>query len=198
MRPHSSLRFFWLIFFIFLSGCSIAKRGVESHSYYSTDSPNIKVTVNKDFSYQPGKTGEFPHQFLDNERHRIIFFQHLLHYPIQNKVDYYNDPESWIYVSSENFEELGRYTKEMVGEKWYVQEYVGHPSTANCFLARKLSAFTYRYDVMTMMYIWEIPPYRCKDWKYLGELSSSQQQYLADFRAGFAEDLEIESYMQEE
>jgi len=177
------------------SGCALPRRGMlDTNIYYSNQSPNIKITVKENFHYKKGESQKFQHQFFDRENHRIVYIQHYLHEPNQTQIDYYGNPEKWIYESSDSIFDIERFTEKNLGEKWYVQDYVKHVSTMACFMVRDFKAFTSRNDVFRLMYVWQMPPYLCEKWSFVKSLDDSQQQYLREFREGLAGDIQMEEY----
>ncbi len=186
-----------LFFCIVISGCSIPRRGLlEDNVFFSTQSPNVQITVNRDFLYTKGKLGEWEHQFFDNENHKVIYIHHVLHNPNENNIDYFNDPEHWIYRSSDNTVDLERSAMNIYENKWYVQDFIEHSSTASCHMARKLSTFTSMHDLLHVLYAMEIPPYTCSSWLSTKSLSTSQNEFIEKFKKGFKEDIQIEKYIE--
>lgn len=178
-----------------VSGCIHTKRGMlENNTYFSNQNPSVQIRFGQNYEYHKGGRGQYQHQFTDQEKHRMAFIHVFLHAANQTQVDYYNNPESWIYSAPSGSVELNRFVTEMIGEKWYVQDAVYHPSTASCVLIRDLSVFTDTHDVFNLRYSWEIPPYKCGNWKTVNSLSLSEQQYFDKFLAAFAEDVIITEF----
>jgi hypothetical protein len=189
----------FLAMILVIPGCSLPKRGmIDTHQYSSTQSPNIKVSVHGDFIYQKGKNGKFRHQFLDHEKHRLVYLHHIPHRPDDNRICSFHDPSRWIYASSSDNVEIERFVTTMAGEKWYGQDFVKHASTVTCLMVRKLSTYTARHDLFHVLYLWEMPPYLCKEWSSAEVLNEAQQRYLEKFRKGFASDIVIEEYEEKE
>lgn len=188
-----------LSFFLLLPGCSLTRRGVmEGNVYFSTKSPNVKISISEGFNYQKSSSGPPQHQFVEEEKHRFVYIHHIKHAANENIIDYFNNPEHWIYISSSDDVYIKRFTMDMVREKWYVQDFVNHPSSASCLFVRQLSTFTSWHDLLHVLYVWEIPPYTCSDWKSADSLRDSQQEYIEAFRRGFTEDVQIEEYTEKE
>ena len=166
--------------------------------FFSSKSPNVSVLVNKDFTYRKGEFKEYEHQFHDNENHRIVYIHHTLRSPNENNIDYFHDPEHWIYLTSDDNIDLTRFTKKIHENKWYIQDFVNHASTASCFIARKMSTFTTMHDLLHILYAWEIPPYACSSWTSVRFLNKEQEELIEKFRKSFAEDVTIEKYSFEE
>lgn len=178
-----------------ISGCSLTKRGMlENNTYFSNKNPSVQITLGENYEYHKGGRGQYQHQFSDQENHRMAFVHVFLHDANQTQVDYYNNPEGWIYRTPPNSVELNRFVTEMIGEKWYVQDAVYHPSTAACVLIRDLSVFTDTHDVFKLRYSWEIPPYKCDNWKTVASLSSSEGEYFNKFVAAFSHDITIKEF----
>lgn len=188
--------FFLLLAGMFLcSSCSLPKRGVvDDNRYISNQSPKIEISVGTDFSYIKGEAGEYRHQFHNRADHKFVFLHHIAPPSNQSTIDYFYHPEKWIYNTSEDHVILNRHSQKMVGETWYVQDYVSHPSTAQCYLARQFSTFTLMYDVFHIFYGWEIPPYKCADWSDASNLSEEQENYLEEFRQSFSSDVSIKAF----
>ena len=182
-----------------ISGCSHTKRGMlGNNTYFSNQYPSVQITFGQNYEYHKGGRGQYQHQFSDQENHRMAFVHVFLHDANQSQVDYYNDPEGWIYSTLPDSVELNRFVTEMIGEKWYVQDAVYHPSTAACVLIRDLSVFTETHDVFKLRYFWEIPPYKCDNWKTVDSLSSSEQQYFNKFLAAFSDDVMLTEFQDNE
>lgn len=180
-----------------LSGCVTTKRGMrDNNTFYSTMNPRLEINFGENFEYRKGVLGQYQHQFIDQENHRTAFIHVFLHEANQTQIDYYDNPEKWIFQAPSGSSEIKRFATKMYGEKWYIQDFVYHPSTANCLLIRDLSTFTDAHDVFILRYTWEIPPYKCEDWKNTASLGEEQKQFLEKFQAGFAEDIKIDSYQQ--
>lgn len=195
MKLNRGLIFVCIVVLVATFGCADNRRGVmENNLYYSTQSPNVQIKVRDKFKYRRGATGEFRHQFFDNEGHRIVYIHYVPSEPNETQVDYYYHPDQWIYEQFPNSVEIERFEMDMAGEKWYVRDAVRHVSTASCYMFRDLGVFTDMHDVLKLIYFWEMPPFICKDWKFTDSLSDSQQQYLKEFRDGFAEDIEVTNY----
>lgn len=178
-----------------VSGCAKSHRGVmENNIYYSSQSPNVQIKIKDKFEYRKGATGQYQHQFFDNEGHRLIYIHYQRNDLNENKVDYYEHPDHWIYAQFSNSVELERFEMDMVGEKWYVRDAVRHVSPESCFMYRDLGVFTDMHDLLKLIYFLGIPSYDCKDWKSTHSLSDSQLQLLEEFRDGFTEDIEITNY----
>ncbi|BHH83810.1 hypothetical protein [Desulforhopalus sp. 52FAK] len=169
---------------------------LDSNTYYSTRNPSLEITFGENFEYRKGVLGQYQHQFIDQENHRTAFIHVFLHEANQTQIDYYDNPENWIFQAPSGSTEIKRFATKMYGEKWYIQDLVYHPSTANCLLIRDLSAFTDTHDVFNLRYTWEIPPYKCEDWKGTASLGNEQKKFLEKFQEGFAEDIKIESYQE--
>lgn len=178
-----------------ISGCSLTKRGMlENNTYFSNQNPSVQIALGENYEYYKGGRGQYQHQFSDQENHRMAFVHVFLHDANQTQVDYYNNPEGWIYSTPHNSVELNRFVTEMIGEKWYVQDVVYHPSTAACVLIRDLSVFTDTHDVFKFRYFWEIPPYKCENWKTVASLSPLEGEYFNKFVAAFSSDVTIRAF----
>lgn len=182
-----------------ISGCSHTKRGMlDNNTYFSNQNPNVQITLGENYEYHKGERGQYQHQFSDQENHRMVFVHVFLHNANQTQVDYYDNPEGWIYSTPPDSVELNRFVAEMIGEKWYVQDVVYHPSTAACVLIRDLAVFTDAHDVFKLRYSWEIPPYKCDNWKTANSLSSSEGEYFNKFVAAFSDDVTIREFQDAE
>lgn len=198
MRINKGLIIICLTMLSMNSGC-ISHRGVlDNNTYYSTKSPSLQVKIKDEFEYRKGESGQYQHQFLDNENHRLVYIHFTAHMPNETSVDYYENPDGWIYASIPDSVELERFNMHEAGEKWYVRDIVHHVSTVACLMIRDLGVFTDDHDVLKMLYLWQMPPYVCKDWKSKESLSEAQQQYLNEFRSGFSEDIKISKYIEKE
>ena len=196
MRLRALQLFFLFTMLAMVAGCGMTQRGMkEKNTYFSTQYPGVIIKFGDNFEYHEGDRGEYKHQFIDNENHRLAFVHVFLHPPNETQIDYYHNPERWIYSSPPGSLELNRFVTYMIGEKWYVQDYVYHPSTASCALMRDLSAFADNHDVFKVRYSWEIPPHHCEQWKSVTSLSAAQQEHLKKFQQAFNEEVQITPYI---
>jgi len=192
VKNHLAVILSCFVVVVSLSGCLVTKRGVkEDNIYFSNQHPNVQIKIGENFEYHQGQQGEFQHQFVDLKNHRTAFIHVLLHPANQTQVDYYDNPEHWIYAIPPGSVELDRFVTEIVGEKWFGQDFVYHYDAFDCVLMRDLAVFTDSHDILKLRYSWKIPSGKCDQWKTITTLPDTQQAFLTEFREGFAEDISI-------
>ncbi len=194
LRKHKGLMVICVCVWLGLTGC-LNKRGViDEHIYFSTHYPNIQIEMSKDFSYKKGDPGSYKHQFINEEAHRYIFIHYQLHVANEGRVDYYENPERWIYSKWPDTTEIAKGRMDILGQKWYFRDSVCHTSTASCAMIRDLGRFTGRHDVLKMLYVRDLPPYTCGQWKTASSLTEEQKQHRDEFLKDFDADVEITNY----
>ncbi len=194
LRENKGIMVMCVCVWIGLTACLNKRGALDDRTFFSTHYPNIKIEMSEDFTYQKGDPGSYKHQFFNEEAHRYIFIHYQLHVANEGTVDYYENPERWIYSEWPDTTEIEKGRMEILGKNWYFRDSVCHTSTASCAMIRDLGLFTYRHDVLKMLYVRELPPYTCGQWKSASGLTEAQTQYRKEFLDDFDADVTITNY----
>lgn len=182
------------LIFIGCQGAIGVKRGLLNNStYYSTSNPNIKIVVNDEFQY-PSEQERNEHKFVNTEKHKWVYIRYYPPHPNPNIVDYYNNPDSWIFNNYNGSIELDRGKMEMLSDTWYYRDCFWQASSSTCAIIRDLGNFTSNHSTFKIIYIVEQPPHNCSEWHNDKSLSKKQQDVYNQFLEDLANDLKITNY----
>lgn len=182
-----------LALFLF-SGCSVTKRGLLNEStYYSTDSPNVKITLDDDFTHQPIDEDTSQYEFFTKDGTKGVVISQIKDNTPENIIDYYYPPLTWIFSGISKSEQISTGKTQILQTTWYFCDSIFHES-GGCGLVRTLGLFTYWNDIFSIAYLQGLPSFLCRDWKNTSNLTSSQQLLLSSFHENFDNYIAIESY----
>jgi len=180
-----------------LSSCATTKRGMlKENVYYSTDSPNVQITVDPRFKYAEGDTGELKHQFFDENNGRGFLIHHIKHPPNESQVDYYEHPVHWIFgdIPENNRIDTGEIT--LLNSKWYYCNSAALDG-GKCILARDIRRFTGNNDMFFIKYFELLPSSDCEHWENITEISDRQRKRIDLLVGNFSKFAEITGYIKE-
>lgn len=133
-----------------LTGCisSSVVRGIDKNTYYSSSSPNIQIQVPSHYSYKKGARGYMDHHFQDGENY--VFINFIPHMANETQIDYYYNPETWIFNHVPNSIRINQGTKNILGETWYFCNSV--PSEGRYRLIHDLRHFSPRHNLLSIRF----------------------------------------------
>jgi len=104
-----------------LTGCvsSNVTRGVnkKENVFYSSSNPNIQIQLPKFSTYIEGGKGQMKHQFRDG---RTTIYIHVVNpMPNETQIDYFNNPESWMFSNVPQSEKINKGVLTILDKKWY-------------------------------------------------------------------------------
>lgn len=110
-----------IILCLLLTGCisSSVVRGVnqEEKVFYSSSSPNIQIEFPTYAEYQRMGVGQMTHRFSLGDSSVFVHFEPR---PAnETQVDYYYNPEKWMFSNVKPSEKLTQGTLDVLGKKWY-------------------------------------------------------------------------------
>ena len=155
------------------------------NTYYSTYSPDIQIKVSSDYSYHPGESGHFQHQFKHRSELKYISIHHITEPPNTTQVDYYYNPSNWIFWDIPPSEKIDSGTVNILNKTWYFCHSFRPLLTGACALLKDIAIFTEDHDVLKIKYIKVLPPSDCGDW---------DRQDVENLKADFSKDIEITNY----
>lgn len=179
-----------------ISGCIATRTGlINDHTYFSTDSPNIKVTLPSAFKNTEISGSEIDYTFVNRLDSKVIYIHHELSPPNENAVDYYLEPSTWIFSHIPQSQQISTGTEKILNMTWYYCYSIFFPENKDhCFLNKHLSNFTYQNDIFTIIYSEPLHPYECGNWKDFSELTSDQEKTLSRVNEYFYDAIDISTY----
>ena len=136
------------------SGCvtSKVKRGmVDSHTYRSTHNPNIKIEVSNDFKYKADVRGNVKHRF-HGKNGVSVSIRHTERMTNKAKIDYYGNPEKWLFSTIPPDEKLEVGTRRILGERWYYCNSIFKTKDGfYCAFLRKFALVTASHDLVEIV-----------------------------------------------
>lgn len=183
------------IILMFLAGCVATKRGLlKENIYYSTDSPNIEITVDPSFSYVEGQSGEAKHQFRSDDNSKGISIHHIKHDPNLTQVDYYDHPSQWIFGNIPADQQIETGTLNILNKQWYYCNSVEFVPNG-CLFIRDLRRFTDEHDIFLLRYVEGLPvDYDCESWIKTQHLSTEQKELVERLEKNFSNFIDISDY----
>jgi len=180
------------------SGCVTTKRGMlGEHTYYSQERPNIRIDLNENFKYNSKKSDKLTYRFYDNESHQVAHINFYHSGAGVHEVTDYIHPHQWIFHTPPNSQEIITGTTTILGQNWHYRDSVIHPNSASCLLIRDIAIFTRWCDVLKVLFIKELPPPECKQWKNVKQLSPVQKTAYDEFVSDFNQKIKFSNYTPE-
>lgn len=134
-----------------MTGCisSSVVRGIDKNTYYSSSSPNIQIQVPTRYSYERGARGYMQHHFRNGENYIFINFTPRM--ANETQIDYYYNPETWIFSHVPNSTIVNQGTKNILGETWYFCNSV--PKEGRYRLVHNLRHFSSRHNILSIRFV---------------------------------------------
>ncbi|SDP81918.1 hypothetical protein [Desulforhopalus singaporensis] len=187
-------RLILILSILVFSSCAMPKRGlINENTYYSSDSPSIKVEMVGYHKYIADKKNSSRYIFANNEN-RFVYIDHFNHIPYENKVDYYYEPSTWIFSHIPSDSKISTGTTEILGKTWYYCDSANLKDNG-CALIHNIARFTYRHDIYYLQYVQVLPVYDCWEWRNTTQLSKKQKQTLSILHTNFENEIKFTSYL---
>ncbi len=145
---------FTVFMLTFFAGCTASgvSRGVtEGPAYYSTHSPNIKITLAPDYTHETAEPPGMFHRFRA-DRGRYIYIHQFRHGANETQIDYFDNPDYWMFEHMPTHEEFDSGTFDLLGEKWHYFNRFSRTQTA-CIFIRDIRAFASEHDILALRFI---------------------------------------------
>ena len=182
-----------MLFCILAVGCvSSNTRGViDNQIFYSSNQPNIKITVSDDYNFQEVKNHCYVFDNYSGEAVYISFFENST---IENTVDYYYHPSKWMFDYVKLSEKIDTGTLNILGKQWYYCNSIIKQSNGKCCFARNLGHFTSDHNVLTVRYFKRLSKHDCFKWENHDILTKEQIEIMTDVIKTFEEDVAFSNY----
>ncbi|MCP4340599.1 MAG: SHOCT domain-containing protein [Desulfobulbaceae bacterium] len=182
-----------------LTGCvsSTVSRGVNEteNIYYSSSSPNIKLQFPEYATYNKGKVGQMSHRFRLGNSYVYI---HFISRPAnETQVDYYNNPETWMFSNVPLSEKLSKGTLTILNKKWYFCNSLKEEGRSSYFI-RDIGYFDPSHSIL---YVRFVRPLTDIDKQILSNheyLTNEQYKLMQEIIEDFNYSVKITNFVQEE
>jgi hypothetical protein len=188
-------RLFLILVCLWLTGCvSSTIRGVnkEKNIFYSNNNPNIQIQLPSNYSYREGGKGNMQHHFYKGDHHVFLHFRP----KIVNEawVDYYYNPESWLFNHILLNEKINTGTLKILDKKWYYCNSL-QKFESECYFVRDLGYFTQNHSVLDVRFLRKLSYDDCQILENREFLTSKQYELMQDIIESFEKEIEFTSFI---
>lgn len=147
-------KFILILLCLGMAGCisSSVVRGVDKDAniYYSSSNPNIQLQLPTFATYSEGGRGQMKHQF--NRRRTAIYVDLIPHPANETQVDYYYNPEKWMFSDVLLSEKINSGTTTILDKKWYYCNSIKKDGRRGFFI-RDLGYFAPNHDILHIRFV---------------------------------------------
>ena len=178
-----------------LFGCTASRVNlVDDHTFLSTYEPKLRIDVAPDYTLKKDSGKRYTYEFFNQDEHRYILIRYTPKPGYSTNIDYFNHPAKWIFYEIPNCDVIGQGELELFNQKWFYRDVIHHVSSARCAMVREMGCFTPSHAVLKVLYLQDLPPYKCASWEGIQVLGPEQQAKFDVFLENHKTDIQMSAY----
>lgn len=179
-------------------GCTASSVNmVDEHTFLSTHEPKLRIEVASGYTLKKDSAKRYAYEFINEEEHRYILIRYTPKPVHTTNIDYFENPAKWIFYAIPNCDVIDKGEAELFGQKWFYRDIIHHPSSAQCAMVREMGCFTPSHAVLKVLYLQDLPPYKCSSWEGVRSLGPEQQAKFDLFLKNHTDDIRMSAFAAE-